>query len=1009
MHKFYLDYFKKQQSIAAWLLVFMMFLTSFSIAQERTISGTVTTSDTKETLPGASVAIKGTTTGTITDINGQFSMKVPDGSVVLVFSYVGYETQEIDAAGKNVIDVVLQLENISLDEVVVIGYGSVRKSDLSGSVGSVKAEDITKVTASNPIQSIQGRVTGVQIASPSGTPGENPVVRIRGVGTFNNSSPIYVVDGIILDDISFLNASDISSMEILKDASATAIYGSRGANGVILVTTKKGKLGKTVFNFSSELGIQRLSKKIDLLTGKEFAEITNVISPGTYNNVDAVPNTDWQDLIFNTAPIQNYQLSASGATDKMNYYLSIGYFNQQGIIEKSSYERLTIRFNNTYQLTDFLKFGNNISLAPSTDEYAPNVTYAAYRAQPLIDPYNEDGSYAEVPGVGNPIAALEYSNSFRKGLRSVGDVYGEATIAKDFVFKSSFGIDAGYYKNTNYTPSYYVSPQQQNEISDLSKSTNDNITWLWENTLTYNKEIGKHYVNAVAGYTMQKTRSEFYNLAGSNLIRDGESFWYIIPTNILDDGNNVNTVSSISNGVNNDLYYSLRSYLFRVNYTYNDRYIFTATFRRDGSSKFSKDNRYSNFPSLAVGWNIAREDFMQQFDFLSRMKLRASWGKVGNEKIPYLNRFSQIQSDIISIFGTDPSTIAAASYGLLGNPDLKWETTTQIDIGLEIGFFNDRLTGEFDYYHRVTDDILLDLSIPGYYGNGTGQKVTFNAASVLNRGFEFNVGWRDQIGQVKYGFSALGTTVHNEILEMGGSAGIDSVLIGGYLANGQPVTRSEVGIPIGSFYGYQTDGIFQTQAELDAYPHQSNAGVGDLRFVDLNDDGKINSLDRTYIGSPIPKFIFGFNFDLSYRNIDFSLGIQGQTGNKLFNGKEVVRPDPYNFERHVLDYWDGPGSSDTEPRPSFGGYNYSPSDKFIYDGSYLRIRNVMLGYSLPVAWSQSIHITKARIYVKIDNLHTFTKYTGYSPEIGGDELSTGIDNGIYPITAVYSAGLNLTF
>ena len=534
MHIFYLDYFKSRQSITAWLLVIMMFLTSFGIAQERTISGTVTTSDTKETLPGASVVIKGTTTGTITDINGQYSMKVPDGSVVLIFSYVGYETQEIDAAGKNVIDVVLQLENISLDEVVVIGYGSVRKSDLSGSVGSVKAEDITKVTASNPIQSIQGRVTGVQIASPSGTPGENPVVRIRGVGTFNNSSPIYVVDGIILDDISFLNASDISSMEILKDASATAIYGSRGANGVILVTTKKGKLGKTVFNFSSELGIQRLSKKIDLLTGKEFAEITNVISPGTYNNVDAVPNTDWQDLIFNTAPIQNYQLSASGATDKMNYYLSIGYFNQQGIIDKSSYERLTIRFNNTYQLTDFLKFGNNISLAPSTDEYAPNVTYAAYRAQPLIDPYNEDGSYAEVPGVGNPIAALEYSNSFRKGLRSVGDIYGEATIAKDFVFKSSFGIDAGYYKNTNYTPSYYVSPQQQNEISDLSKSTNDNITWLWENTLTYNKEIGKHYVNAVAGYTMQKTRSEFYNLAGSNLIRDGESFWYIIPTNILD-------------------------------------------------------------------------------------------------------------------------------------------------------------------------------------------------------------------------------------------------------------------------------------------------------------------------------------------------------------------------------------------------------------------------------------------------------------------------------------------
>ncbi len=991
------------------LTVVLLVISVFGQAQQRTITGTVTTSDTQETLPGASIAIKGTTTGTITGINGEYSIKVPEGPVTLVFSYVGYETQEIDASGRDVIDVELAPTKISLDEVVVIGYGTVRKSDLSGSVGSVKADDITKITASNPVQSIQGRVTGVQVASPSGTPGENPVVRIRGVGTFNNSSPIYVVDGVILDDISFLNAADIASMEILKDASATAIYGSRGANGVILVTTKKGKEGKTVFNFTSEVGIQRLSNKIDLLNGKEFAKVYNVIEPGHFNNVDAVPNTDWQDLVFSDAPIQNYQLSASGASDKMNYYISVGYFNQQGIVDKSSFERLTVRFNNTYHLTNFLRFGNNISLAPSTQQFAPNVTYAAYRAQPVIKPFNPDGTYAEVSGVGNPLAAIEYSNSYRKGLRGVGDVFGEATIAKDFVFKSSLGIDAGYYKNTGFTPAFYVSPQQLNEISDIYKSTNDYLTWLWENTLTFDKEFGKHYINAVAGYTMQKTRSENFNLAGENLIRDAESFWYIIPTNILDDGNNVNTVSSISNTVNNDMYYSLRSYLFRANYTFDRRYILTATFRRDGSSKFSKDNRYSNFPSFAAGWNIAEENFMGQYKFLTRLKARASWGKIGNEKIPYLNRFSQIQSDIITIFGVSPSTIAAASYGLLGNPALKWETTTQLDIGLEIGLFNDRLTGEFDYYRRVTDDILLDLSIPGYFGNGSGQKVTFNAASVLNRGFEFNIGWRDQVGQVKYRVSALGTTIHNEILEMGGTTGVDSVLIGGYLANGQPVTRSKVGLPIGAFYGYETDGIFQTQAELDSYPHESNAGVGDLRFVDVNGDGIINSLDRTYIGSPIPKFIFGFNLELEYKNFDLSIALQGQTGNKIFNGKEVVRPDPYNFEAHVLDYWRGPGTSDSEPRPSFGGYNYTPSDKFIYDGSYLRIRNVILGYNLPVSWSNAVYIQKARIFVKVDNLYTFTSFTGYSPEIGGDELSSAIDNGIYPITSVYSAGLNLTF
>lgn len=1009
---------KRSFKATGFLILFLTGIIQIGLAQERTITGTVTTSDTQETLPGTSVVVQGTTTGTVTDIDGNYSLNVPAGTVILEFSYIGYISQQVDVTGRNVVDVELQPSMTSLEELVVIGYGTVRKSDLTGSVSSVKSDDIVKITASNPVQSLQGRVTGVQVASTSGAPGADPTVRIRGIGTFNNSSPIYVVDGVILDDISFLNSADILSMEVLKDASATAIYGSRGANGVIMVTTKGGKpgQGKTVFNFTGEQGVQRLASKIDLLEGRDFAIISNEIKPGSFNNVDAVPNTDWQDLVFSPAPIANYQLSASGATEKATYYLGVGYFNQKGIVEKSSFERITVKLNNTYQLTDFLKLGTNIAMTPSNQQLAPNVTYAAYRAQPLLEPYYPDGSFGVVYNVGNPLADLAHSNNFRKGLRGVGNVYAEATIASDFTLNSSFGMDGGYYKGTNFTPAFTVynpdgtASQQQNELSDLNKASNDFFTWLWTTTLTYRKEFGKHAINALGGFTMEKTRSEFFNMQGANILRDGESFWYINPSYILDEANDVNTISSINNGVDANQYYSMISYLFRLNYTYNNRYILTATFRRDGSSKFSKENRYSNFPSFAAGWNINREAFMEDVNFITRLKLRASWGKVGNEKISYYDRYSRVQSDLVSVFGVNESAIAAASYGKFGNPDLRWEVSTQIDIGLELGFLNDRLTGEFDYYRRETEDILIELSTPGYFGNGQGQRVRFNAASILNSGFEFNIGWRDKIGDFSYGVGFLGTTIHNEVLGIGGSSGVDSVLIGGYLGNGIPVTLSEVGSPIGAFYGYETDGIFQTQEELDAYPHQSQAGVGDMRFVDVNGDGVINGLDRTYIGTPIPKFIFGFNVDLAYKGIDFSLGLQGQTGNSIFNAKEVVRPDPYNFEKHVLDRWTGPGTSDTEPRPSFGGYNYTPSDRFIYDGSFLRIRNVILGYTLRTAWSNTIYMQKVRVYFKVDNLYTFTKFTGYTPEIGSnDVLSNGIDGGVYPITAIYSFGINLTF
>ena len=538
-----------KQSSRAIILIFMFLLGSMHtvFAQSRPITGRVIAVDTKETLPGATILIKGTAKGTSTDIDGKFSLQVNGDNTVLVVSFIGFETKEIAVGRQSILYIEMQSSKVMLSELVVVGYGTVRKSDLTGSVGSIKSKELSKVTSLNPEQSLQGKVAGVQVASTSGAPGATPMVRIRGVGTFNNSAPIYVVDGVILDNISFLNSADIASMEILRDASSTAMYGSRGANGVILITTKSGKMNeeKTSFTYSGEYSIQSVAKKIDLLNGREFATIANEI-PGdpNYNNLDAVPNTDWQSLIFRTAPINSHQFSASGASKKSTFYVGVSYFNQKGIIEKSGYERVTLKLNNTYNLTDNVRFGNNITISPYKQQNAPDVVFQAYRAWPTLEPYRADGSFAGVQGVGNPLASIAYNNSFNKGIRGVGNLYSEATFLKEFVVKTSLGIDAAYNKNENFSPAYTVlyydgsESMQKHTKSSLSKGSSDNMTWLWENTLNYNHNFGKHAVNAVVGYTMQNTTSENLDVSGENIIRDGSDFWYLQYTNITGTGVN---------------------------------------------------------------------------------------------------------------------------------------------------------------------------------------------------------------------------------------------------------------------------------------------------------------------------------------------------------------------------------------------------------------------------------------------------------------------------------------
>lgn len=972
-------------------------------AQSFEISGQVVDTETKEGLIGATILEKGTSNGTVTDLDGNFKMKISSGDVQLECSYIGYISQIVEVGNKSIINISLDLNVAELEEVVVIGYGSIRKSDLTGSVASVKAEDLVKIPSSNPLQALQGKVAGVQVNNFSGEPGAAPTVRIRGVGTFNNNNPVYVVDGVILDDIGFINSNDIESLEVLKDASATAIYGNRGANGVIMITTKRGKKGqgKPIINASAEVSVQSLQKKIDLLDGRAFSEVVNAITPGTYNNLDALPNTDWQDELFRAAPIENYQVSVAGSNEKSQYYFSVGYFRQSGIIPKSNFERISIRVNNDYQITKWMKLGHNLSFIPQKSQStAGGAPFNVYRAQPNIAPYNASGGFSEVPGVGNVLADLEYTNSHSKSLRMVGNFFLEMDIAKDFHFKTSYGPNFSYTEEKGYTPAYYVSATQNNAIDDVRRKYATVQNWLWENTLTYQKIFGKSRINALVGYTTQDNNNEFVSGSGQNLLRSDEDFWYLTQNNFV--------ASSINNGIDDDNnYYSMVSYLGRINYSYDSRYLFTATIRRDGSSKFLGSNKWGSFPSLAVGWNLINESFMQDIAILSNAKLRASWGIVGNEKIPYKEGYSTIADGINGVFGPNEEQFIGQSFGRLGNPNLKWESTETIDVGFEFGLMNDKLTGEIDYFRKNTYDILVALQVPGYYGN-SGGSVFYNAGRVLNEGIEVTAAWRESIGDFEYRLAANYTHLKNTTKKVSGTGGTDDALFAFY--NGFTVTRTVPGIPIGSFYGYETAGIFQNADQISSMPHLSTAEPGDLIFVDANDDGKINTSDFVNLGSPIPTFMYGLSASASYKSFDFSMDFQGQGGNKIYNLKEIVRPALYNFESHVGNYWRGEGTSNTEPRATAGGPNFSPSDRFIYKGDFIRLRNVTLSYTIPATFSEKLFVNKMRVFVSGTNLFTKTKFPGYSPEVAnGGAIFNGIDTSVYPVATVYSGGINITF
>jgi len=995
------------QHCAYTLLFFLLSVTGHA---QFTVTGSVSAGSDGEALIGANILHKNSIDGTVTDIDGFFTIQVASLFDTLIISYIGYQDLELPINGRTHLEVTLAVNASVLDEIVVVGYGVQRKSDLTGSISSVKGEEIQRIPTANVEQALQGKFAGVQVIPESGQPGAGAVVRIRGTGTLNDASPLYVVDGMLLNDIAFLSPSDVESIEVLKDASATAIYGSRGANGVIIVTTKKGKIGdEAQITFDAYYGQESVIDQIKLTDASEYATLTNELAANTGSTDPPFDDpagfetgTDWQDVIYRNAPVMSFNLGVNGGSERFLYNVSTNYFKKNGVIRGSDFDRVSLRINNMYKLKPYLDIGHNIAFVYTDRKIGPGVVNTALRTSPITPPYDSLGNFSDAStysSTGNAEASIFYNNNNERTYRTVGNIYADVHFLKNFTFRTNFGIDLEFLKAKNFVPVFDVSSIQFNAISDLEVRQGQMRTWLWENTLTYSKDWKNHRLNVLGGITAQDFYREELKGRAEDLLGDTDEFLYLDAGTEPEGGDALN---------NNGSTWSMASYMARVNYTLLDRYLFTASLRADGSSKFGKQNRYGYFPSFAAGWNLTNESFMQNQGVFDRVKFRASWGQIGNEKINSEAAIAVVDPNLgNAVFGRGEATYPAATPTTLANPELRWEETAQTNIGIEFGFLDNRLTSELEFYNRVTSDILTAVPIPNYVGS-EGSPVV-NAAKVLNRGFELSLNFHETRGKVSYHVGLVGSTIHNEVLELG--EGKEEIFGGGLGFGGILGTRTVVGLPIGSYYGYQVDGVFQNEDELANLARRGGEGVGDLRFRDLNNDGVIDEKnDRTFIGDPIPDLIYGFNAGVDFAGFDFNIDFNGQSGNDLINAKKMARFGNYNYEISYLDRWHGEGTSNFEPRVTNSGHNYEFSNRFVESGSFLRLRNIQLGYTLPNNINERLKLSALRVYVSGTNLVTWTDFTGYTPEISSEDvLSVGIDRGSYPVAKTWIVGLSLTF
>ncbi|MFD1630306.1 TonB-dependent receptor [Pseudopedobacter beijingensis] len=1023
--------------------------------QGNLIRGRVT-DEKGEPLAGVAVLIKGTTIGTNTDQDGSYTIVSPTPGNILIFRLVGHITQEVSIEEKTDISIVLKVMESRLDEIVVIGYGTQKKSVVTAAISRVSADDIKNTAPVRVDNVLKGLASGIIVTQSSGQPGEGSKVRIRGIGTINNSDPLYIIDGMPIEGgIDYLNPSDISSIEVLKDAASGAVYGARAANGVILVTTKNGTVGKTQVNYNFSMGYQNPWKKRDVLNATEYAIIMNegllnsgqnirYPDPYSYGN-----GTDWQDLVFNkNAPVSNHQLSVSGANEKVNYFISAGYFDQEGIVggnwDRSNYNRMTLRSNTLFYLLDnkernyLNKFtlGVNVSYARTKSiGIATNSEYgsplgSAIVFSPLLGAYEEnpDAALAQHPyavkdpktgqvytiagsdynEITNPLAQLALPGEKGNSDKFISNFWAELGLWDNLKIKSSFGTDLAFWGNDGWTPKYYLGQSRYADHSSVWSSMNRSIVWQLENVLSYEKSfLDKHNIQVLIGQSAKKTTGRNIGGANRDLIEENGN-----KANInFATGTAANGDQSVYGGAFNP--HTLASLFSRISYNFNERYIFQATIRRDGSSNFGTNNRYAIFPSLSAGWNITNEQFMDERpDWLSFLKLRTSWGKNGNESIGafrYIaltssgNNYPFGKGDGVLYTGTKPSGLA--------NPDLKWEESVQTDVGLDFGFFHNALNFTVDYFYKKTNGMLMTMSIPSYVGEA---KPIGNVGEMDNKGVEFETTYRFNTGKWGFRLGANASYIKNKMLRLGNEEGFSNY---DYYQNVGTISRAENGYPFPYFYGYQANGIFQNWDEINNYVNkegkviQPKAVPGDVRFIDINGDGKISDDDRTIIGNGNPDWTFGFNTNITWKGFDLSFMLQGTIGNDIYDATRRTDISYINLPSYMLNRWTGEGTSNTIPRFSFTDENgnWLSSSLFVKDGSYMRLKNLVLGYSLPNHLTRKYFVSNLRIFASAENLLTLTKYEGLDPEISSGGTSLGIDRGIYPQARTYSFGLNISF
>ncbi|MFC6997198.1 SusC/RagA family TonB-linked outer membrane protein [Rufibacter roseus] len=988
------------------LLINLLLLPSLYAQETLTVSGKVTGGTTSEPLIGASVQVKGATTGTQTDVNGQYSLSNVPANGTLVISYIGYLSQEIAVNGRNLLNIQLQSDAQTLEQVVVIGYGTQEKRDVTGSIVSLKAEEFEDVPVPNALNAIQGKAAGVLITN-NGSPGSAPSIRIRGVGSINGLEPLYVVDGIFTNNIDFLNPNDIASMEILKDASSLAIFGLQGANGVVIITTKRAKEGQTNINFNSYAGVQRVGQKIKLANGPQFRQLYNEQlsnlgqSPFDFDFNGYTADTDWQDQILReNAFISNNSISITSGTERNSASFSLSYFNQEGLVKYDSYKRYTAHLRDEFKVNEHVKVGGDISLFRWDRTPATGNILGSLWAAPVYNPYHETGVFNSGPSfqraqVANPVAFMEINKGtvISNGYRLLGSAFAEVKFLKNFTWRSTFYTDLGFNQERGYTPIYSIGFGDQraqfNNISGVRQNKSTFTSWQQDHTLTYNRNFDKHDVTVLLGATAQYRGDDHLNGSVQGItapIPNNPDLWFLGISNDLETQRNGGGGSEEA----------LASAFFRINYSFADKYLLNVSLRRDGTSRFGPDNQFDNFPAIGLGWVITEESFMQNQNFIDFLKLKASWGRQGNQSIG--NRYvtyPTLNTGVSAVFGDRVYPAAVPAY--VPNPGIRWEVIEGFDAGIELNHFNNRLTIETDYYNRKSSDILTLVPSLGTVGI---DRTFLNAGDILNRGFEFTATWRDNISEFGYSVSANLTTIHNEVLSIG-DTGYELI---------EANSRTSAGNPVGSFYGYVHDGIFQTPEEVSNSLQAATAKPGDIRFKDVNGDGVFNDKDRTYLGSPTPDLTYGASINLTYKGFELGIDVQGVAGNYIYNNRIAQNFSILNYEARRLDRWTGPGTSNFEPiLDNTRAQNFLPSNYFLEKGDYFRIRNLTLGYSLGADLLAKLRMKGAKIYVNAQNLKTFTNATGYSPEVGGGTLSFGVDNGTYPVPTIFTGGVNINF